>query len=121
MNETNVKENLIMDKSLDYALLIVELNKYLVREKKEYVMSKQLLKAGTSVGANVWEACVAQSKKEFIAKMNISYKEIHECKYWLLLLQRAGYISKEQALEKETNDIFHILGAIIKTSNENMK
>ncbi|MDD3536065.1 MAG: four helix bundle protein [Candidatus Cloacimonetes bacterium] len=115
-----MKKNIIAEKSFDYALLIIKLYQYLVSEKREYVMSKQLLRAGTSVGANVREAGVAQSKKEFIAKMNISLKEIHECEYWLLLLNRAGYISREQALEQQTDEIKRILSSIIKTSNESM-
>ncbi len=72
------KQNLIVDKSFGYALSIIELNQFLVNEKKEYVLSKQVLRSGTSVGANVCEASVSQSKKEFIAKKNISLKEIHE-------------------------------------------
>lgn len=115
------KQNLIVDKSFDYALSIIDLYKYLVNDKKEYVLSKQLLRSGTSVGANVREACVSQSKREFIAKMNISLKEIHESQYWLLLLLKSGYISDQQALLKETDEMIRILTSIIKTSNENTR
>lgn len=116
-----MKDNLIVDKSFEYALGIIKLYKYMTSEKREYVLSKQLLRSGTSIGANVREAVVSQSKKEFIAKMNISLKEGHESQYWLLLLLKSGYISDNQSLLNETNEIIRILTAIIKTSNENLK
>jgi len=115
------EDNLIQIKTFDFALSIIELYKYLVKEKKEYVISKQLLRSGTSVGANIREAVVAQSKKEFIAKLNISLKEIHECQYWLQLLNKSGFISNEQGLENEVNELIKIITAIIKTSNENSR
>ena len=115
------KQNIIIDKSFEYALQVIELYKYLTKEQKEYVMSKQLLRSGTSVGANVREACVSQSKKEFIAKMNISLKEIHESQYWLLLLLKSGYIKESQALLSETMELIRILTSIIKTSNASLK
>ena len=115
------KQNLVVDKSFDYALQVIELYKYLTKEQKEYVLSKQLLRSGTSVGANVREACVSQSKKEFIAKMNISLKEIHESQYWLLLLLKSGYIQEQQALLPATEELIRIITSIIKTSNANLK
>ena len=113
-----MRDNIIVDKSFEFALKIVELYKYLVDEKREYVLSKQLLRAGTSIGANVREAVVSQSKKEFIAKLNISLKEAHESDYWLALLCKSGYISTSQALQSEINELIRILTAIIKSSNE---
>jgi four helix bundle protein len=113
------KQNVIVDKSFYFALSIIELYKYPVKVKKEYVLSKQLLRTGTSVGANIRDAVVTQSKKEFIAKMNISLKEIHECQYWLQLLSKSGFIINEQCLENEVNELIKIITAIIKTSNEN--
>ena len=114
-----MKQNVIVDKSFDYALKIIELYKLLVSEKKEYVLSKQLLRSGTSVGANVREAVVSQSKKEFIAKLNISLKEIHEAQYWLLLLSKSKYITEQQSMMAETDEIIRIITSILKTSNEN--
>ncbi|MCB5288379.1 MAG: four helix bundle protein, partial [Candidatus Cloacimonetes bacterium] len=84
-------------------------------------LSKQLLRASTSIGANVREACVSQSRKEFIAKMNISLKEIHESEYWLLLLLKSGYIQEPQALLPATEELIRILTSIIKSSNANSK
>ena len=114
-----MKQNLIVDKSFEFALKIVELYKFLVTEKKEYVLSKHLVRSGTSVGANIREAVVSQSKKEFIAKLNISLKEIHETQYWLLLLMKSDYITDQQALQNETEELIKILTSIIRTSNEN--
>jgi len=114
-----MKQNLIVDKSFEFALKIVELYKFLVTEKKEYVLSKLLVRSGTSVGANIREAVVSQSKKEFIAKLNISLKEIHETQYWLLLLMKSDYITDQQALQNETEELIKILTSIIRTSNEN--
>ncbi len=110
-----------MDKSFDYALQVIELYKYLSKEQKEYVLSKQLLRSGTFVGAHVREACVSQSKKEFIAKMNISLKEIHEIQYWLLLLLKSGYIQEQQALLPATEELIRIISSITKSSNAYLK
>jgi len=81
-----MKENVIRDKSFEFALKIIELYKHLTTEKKEYVLSKQLLRSGTSIGANIREAELSISKKEFTAKMQIALKEASETEYWLLLL-----------------------------------
>lgn len=86
------KENLIKDKTFSFALRIIQLYQYLCEEKKELVISKQLLRCGTSIGANVEEADGAQSKKDFIAKIQISLKEAKESHYGLRLLKGAGYI-----------------------------
>ena len=112
------RENVIVEKSFDFAIKVVELYKYLAYERKEHVMSKQLLRSGTSIGANVREAVVSQSRKEFIAKMNISLKEAHETDYWLALLYRCGFISHSQSLNGEINELIKILTSIIKTSNQ---
>ena len=110
-----MKENLIKDKSFEFALKIIELYKYLRCEMKEYILAKQLLRAGTSIGANVREAIVAQSKKEFIAKMNICLKEAHETEYWLALLVQSNYITKDKSLQLEvcehpaTNSYYQII------------
>jgi len=88
-------------------------------EKKEFTLGKQLLRSGTSIGANVEEATMAQSKKDFIAKMSISLKEARETNYWLRLLKRTGYIKKVDLIN-ESEEIMNILGAIIRTSRKNL-
>ena len=89
------KDNVIVIKSKAFALRIIKLYQYLVNEKKEYVMSKQILRCGTSIGANVKEAIRGQSKADFYAKMNISLKEASETEYWLELLHESSYIENE--------------------------
>ena len=86
-----MKKNEILDQSFDFALKIIELAKFL-KNKKEYVISNQILRSGTSVGANVTEAQAAQSTKDFIAKLSIASKESRETNYWLRLLDKSGYL-----------------------------
>lgn len=90
------KENVIVEKSKSFALRIIRLYRYLCSEKNEYILSKQLLRSGTSIGANVKEAIRGQSKADFYAKMNISLKEASETEYWLELLHESGYIEKSR-------------------------
>ena len=90
-----MRKNVVKEKSFRFSLDIIALYKYLTTQKKEYILSKQVLRSGTSIGANIEEAVVSQSKKEFIAKLNISLKEAHETHYWLRLLKESGYINKE--------------------------
>ena len=113
------KVNVILDKSFDFAVRIVKLYKHLTSKKKEYVLSKQLLRCGTSIGANVQEAQHGQSTPDFAAKMNIALKESNETLYWIKLLYRTDYITKKQyeSLEKDILDIKHILISICKTSH----
>jgi len=113
------KPNLVLDKSFDFAIKIVDLHKALVNENKEYVLSKQVLRSGTSIGANVREGVVAQSRREFIAKMNISLKEAHETEYWLELLAHGKYIEENSPLFSDIDSLIRILTSIIKSSNEN--
>ena len=89
------KENVIVEKSKSFALRIIRLYRYLCGEKNEYILSKQLLRSGTSIGANVKEAIRGQSKADFYAKMNISLKEASETEYWLELLHESGYIEEK--------------------------
>jgi four helix bundle protein len=86
------KENVILTKSFDFALRIVSMYQHLSAEKKEFVLSKQVLRSGTSVGANIEEAIGGISKADFKAKMSIAYKEARETDYWLRLLRDSGYI-----------------------------
>ena len=90
-----MKENIIQTKSFAFAIRIVNAYKYLQSEKKEFVLSKQMLRSGTSIGANVEEAIGGQSKKDFIAKISIAYKEARETKYWIKLLFATYYMDKK--------------------------
>ena len=114
------QENIILDKSFDFAVRIVKLFKYLSNEKKEYILSKQLLRCGRSIGANINEAQAAQSKKDFISKMSISSKEARETKYWLDLLISTDYLNERdkhvQSLLNDTEEIIKSLTTIIKSS-----
>ena len=112
-----MKDNVIVDKSKAFALRIIKLYKYLCEEKKEFVMSKQVLRSGTSVGANVKEAIRGQSKSDFYAKMNIALKEISETEYWLELLHESGYIESKnyESIYEDCQAIIKILVSITKT------
>ncbi len=111
---TMKNDNIIQQKSFAFAIRIVNLYKYLTSEKKEFVLSKQLLRSGTSVGANIEESIGGQSEKDFLSKISISYKEARESIYWLKLLQATDYLSKEQAesLLADAEEICKILGKI---------
>ncbi len=111
------KENVIQDKSYAFAVRIVKMYQYLCTEKKEFVLSKQLLPSGTSVGANIEQAIGGQSKKDFFAKLTISYKEARETHYWIRLLTDTDYISKEQSdsLLKDVDELLKIIGSIQRT------
>jgi len=113
-------DNLILDKTFDFALEIVQTYKFLVEEKREYVLSKQLVRSGTSIGANMREANLAISKKEFIAKAQIALKEASETEYWLQLLIRSSYLTSDTRLIPRTQEIIRILTSIIKSSKENL-
>ena len=109
-----MKEIVIANLSLDYALRIVNLYKFLCNEKNEFVMSKQLLRCGTSIGANIAESEHAQSTADFILKLYIALKEANETKYWLTLLYRAEYLS-ESEFESMMKDLRIILGTLVNT------
>ena len=112
-------DNVIETKSFDFAVRIVNLYKHLTEEKKEYVLSKQLLRSGTSIGANVAEAQRGQSKPDFNAKMNIALKEANETDYWLRLLHKTDYLTDKEygSIENDINEIIAILVAICKKTN----
>ena len=114
-----VNENVIVEKRLDFAVRIVNLRKYLTKEYNEYVMSKQLLRCGTSIGANIAEAQRGQSKADFAAKMNIALKEANETEYWLKLLYRTQYLSEEQyeSMNVDVQELLGILVPICRTGN----
>jgi four helix bundle protein len=113
------KENIIVQKSYVFALEIIQLYKLLI-EKKEYVLSKQILRSGTSVGANIHEAVGGQSKKDFIHKLGIAVKEARETLYWLNLLKDSSYITKDEfsKLSNSCDEIIKILNSIILTTKE---
>jgi four helix bundle protein len=112
-----MKENIIQDKSYTFAIRIVKLYKYLCEIKKEYVLSKQILRSGTSIGANVEEAIGGQSKNDFISKLSIAYKEARETHYWLRILKDTDFIDEIQfkSLEQDINEILKILTSIQKS------
>ena len=112
--------NVIVEKSFDFAVRIVNLHKYLTREHKEFVLSKQLLRSGTSIGANVSEAQRGQSKADFTAKMSIALKEASESEYWIKLLYRTEYLSKEQydSLNGDVQELIGLLMAICRTASQ---
>jgi four helix bundle protein len=117
MNEE--RENIIVTKSYSFALEIVQLYKILV-EKKEFVLSKQLLRSGTSIGANIHEAIASESKRDFIHKLGIAVKEARETSYWINLLKDGQFISVEQfdKIDKLCNELIRILNSIILTTKE---
>ena len=112
------KENVVMNKSYVFALRIVKLYKYLVYDKKEYVLSKQLLRSGTSIGALIKEGEHAQSKADFLNKMNIALKEANEAQYWIELLRDSGYLSYEESLSiyDNSNELIRLLASIVKST-----
>lgn len=115
--------SLIREKTFSFAVKIVELYKALVEIKREFVISKQILKSGTSIGANVREAGNAESKSDFIHKLSIAQKEADETLYWLELLYVSDYISKLQYSEysNNCNEILKIIRSIILSTKENLK
>jgi four helix bundle protein len=116
----NMQESIIESKSFNFAVRIVKLYQYLCEEKKEYVLSKQLLRCGTSIGANVSEAQRGQSKPDFYAKIAISLKEANEARYWIRLLHATEYLSDKEykSLDSDINEIISILVAICNTKEK---
>jgi four helix bundle protein len=117
-----MKESILKDKSFKFAVRIVNLYKYLCDEKKEFVLSKQVLRSGTSVGAMVREAEHSESKADFIHKMAIAQKEINETIYWLELLNATEYLSLEMfnSLNNDAVEIIKMITSSIKTAKQNL-
>jgi four helix bundle protein len=107
-------ENVVQQKSFAFAIRIVNFYKHLISEKKEYVLSKQLLRSGTSIGANIEESIGGQSDKDFLSKISISYKEARETIYWLKLLHATDYLNNQEAesMIAEAEELCRILGKI---------
>jgi four helix bundle protein len=115
-----MKDNLIVSKSKKFAIRIIRLYQYLLSEKKEYILSKQLLRSGTSIGANIKEAIQGQSKKDFTSKLQISLKEASETQYWIELLHETDYLDNTQfeSMNADCIELIKLLTAIIKQSKE---
>ena len=114
---------LSLDKSTNFALRIIKLYKYLIAEKQEYVLSKQILRSGTSIGANLTEAEYSITKKDFLAKVYISYKECAETQYWLNLLYKSDYLTAEQfdSLNNDCVELLKLLTSIISVNESPTK
>ena len=114
------KDNIVLKKSFDFALEIIELYKIL-KSKNEFVISKQLLRSGTSIGANVEEANAAQSKKDFATKMSIASKEARETRYWLRLLNKSKLVEYDyKNYLNKIDELIRIITAIVKTAQSNL-
>lgn len=118
-----MSKSITESKSFEFAVRIVNLYKYLTKDKNEYVLSKQLLRSGTSIGANVSEGERAQSKADFYAKMSIALKEANETCYWLKLLYETDYLTEKEFLsvENDVNELISLLVSICKTTQNNKK
>lgn len=116
-----MKENVLLDKSKAFALRIIKMYKYLTEEKKEYILSKQVLRSGTSIGANAREASRGQSKADFYEKLYISLKEADETQYWLELLFESGYLPEKEykSIYEDCEELIRILVSITKNQKKN--
>ncbi len=114
-------DSLTLDKSKDFAIRIVKLYKYLCNDKREFVMSKQLLRSGTSIGANISEALYGISRNDFLSKIYISLKECSETKYWLELLYKTEYLSESEyiSINSDCAELMKLLTSIVKTTQQN--
>ncbi|MBI2729142.1 MAG: four helix bundle protein [Sphingobacteriales bacterium] len=118
-----MKENITSKKSIAFAVKIINLYKILVADKKEFVLSKQLLRSGTAIGALIREAEHAESKADFLHKMNIALKEANETDYWLLLLKEGDFLNakKYEEINNDCTELIRILASIVKTTKANLK
>jgi len=119
-NEGTKKENPVRDKSFGFALRIVKLAKYLRDERREFVLSNQVLRSGTAIGALVREAEHAQSRADFVSKMNIALKEANETDYWIELLHQSGEIDNQgyDSIHRDMEELLKLLVSIVKTSKQ---
>ncbi len=110
-------ENVVQIKSYAFAIRVIKLYRYLSEKKKEYVLSKQVLRSGTGIGANIEEAIGGQSQKDFFAKLNIAYKETRETHYWLRLLRDTNFLSEKESVSmlNDCDELLKIIGSILKT------
>ena len=116
-----MKKNIIKEKSFNFALTIIQLCRQL-REKNEYILSKQLMRSGTSIGANVEEAIAAQSSKDFLSKLSIATKEARETRYWLKLLDESQIVVLDyRSYKTDIEEIINILYSIVKTLSKQLQ
>ena len=115
-----MKESLVYNKALNFSIRIVNLYKYLTETRKETIMSKQLLRCGTSIGANISEALSAESTADFIHKLAISQKEANETQYWITLLEKTGFISGKEynSIQKDCEEVRKMVSSIIITTKK---
>ncbi|HKJ33785.1 MAG TPA: four helix bundle protein [Balneolales bacterium] len=113
-----MKENIILNKSYDFAIRVIRMYQHLTKGKKEFVLSKQVLRSGTSIGANVEEAIGGSSKKDFLNKMKIAYKEARETSYWLRLLKDTDFINQKafDSIHNDCEELLKLLYTIIKST-----
>ena len=116
-----MSDNILLDKSKAFALRVIKMYKYLTEEKKEYILSKQILRSGTSIGANAREASRGQSKADFYAKLYISLKEADETQYWLELLHESGYLPEKEfnTIYEDCEELIRLLVSITKNQKIN--
>ena len=114
-----IENNPLLKKSFNFSLEIIKISKEIKSIHKEYSLADQLLRSGTSIGANANEAVISFSRKDFINKMNISLKEAYECRYWLLLLASSGYIADAEKVLEDVDELIRMLVVIVKTAREN--
>ena len=115
-----IRDNVVVDKSMEFAIRIVRLYKYLQSEKCETVMSKQILRSGTSIGANAREGVYGQSRDDFISKMSIALKEAVETEYWLELLSKTGYLKEQEydSIRADCGELAKLLTAIVRNTKK---
>ena len=116
------QNNILIDKSINFAIRMANCYKYLMEERNEYIMSKQMFRSGTSIGANIHEGVQAQSKADFNSKLGIALKEASETSYWLVVLNKANYLDQKLylSLKEDLDSMIRILVASLKTSKKNM-
>lgn len=115
------EDNILLEKSFAFSIRVVKAYKFLMEEKKEFILSKQFLRSGTSIGANCEEAIGGQSKADFIAKLSIAYKEVRENNYWIRLLKATNYFADTQAqsLLNDNEELLKIISKILITTKNN--
>ena len=115
-----IRNNIVIDKSMEFAVRIVNLYKYLQGEKSETVMSKQILRSGTGIGANAREGIYGQSREDFLSKMSIALKECVETEYWLELLTKTGYLNAQEyeSMAADCGELARLLTAIVKSTKK---
>lgn len=117
-----IKKDSVRDKSYAFALRMIKMYQHLTKDKQEFILSKQVLRSGTSIGANIEEASGAQSNKDFLAKMTIAYKEARETHYWLRLLHDSGYFTENAAISilNDCKELLKMLASIKKTTQSRL-